>query len=126
MPERAKLCAVRRILSFLVAAALLFTQVALSAYACSLPAGAPAVASAPEPDCCGGTPSPLCGAHCAEQAQAQERTQATLPVAPPSLAVATLVPALLVTHWAPQPARPALSIPPPGPDPSVLYCRLRI
>src|SRR5690242_9490420 len=126
MRKKAKLCAVRRAISRFLVVALLFSQLAVAAYDCPLPANAPMVAGAPEMDCCGGMPSPLCGANCAQGAQAQDRGHPTQFIAPASWVMVSRAAPLAAMREVSWPAHPARSLPPPGPEPSRLHSRLRI
>lgn len=121
-----KLCPVRRYLSVLIALALLFSQLALAAYACPMAPPVAVVSHGGPMDCCDGMPSPLCGAHCAQGAQAQDRVQSGSPVAPFHAVIASRGPIFVVVAHSPPYPRPARSVRPPGLAPDLLYSRLRI
>ncbi len=118
----------RRVISIIAVAALLFSQLALAAYACPMAWPASAAASSPaHGDCCDGpVNSPLCGAHCAPEAQAQKAAQ-PLPAAPPASPVLASRPDFFVVmRFAPATTPTAYAAPPPGPEPAIRNSRLRI
>jgi len=117
---------VRRIISRFLVLALLFSQMAMAAYACPLPANAPMVAGAPGMDCCGGMPSPLCGANCAQGAQVQDRGHPPQFIAPTSWVAVSHAAPLVAMRDVSWPTPRAGSLAPPGPGPSRLHSRLRI
>ena len=117
---------VRRAISRFLVLALLFSQLAMAAYACPLPANAPMVASAPETNCCGGMPSPLCSANCAQGAQAQDRGHPPQFISPAFFVLVSRAAPLVAIGDVSWPAHRARSLPPPGPEPSRLHSRLRI
>ena len=118
----------RRIVSIVAAAALLFCQLALAAYACPMAAPAAVEVSAPaHGDCCDGpAPSPLCGVHCGQDAQAQKPYQPEQ-VSPPASTVIASRPDFFVVIRLPAAAPPLVRAGrPPSPEPGIRNTRLRI
>jgi hypothetical protein len=115
----------RRALCILVTIAVLFSQLALAAYPCPMPANAPVAGATPgDGDCCGGR-SPLCGASCMQASQAPDRPLATHVVPPASSVIAGRGPTYLLPREAAVPRSALRSVLSPGPGPA-LHNRLRI
>jgi len=116
----------RRAICILATIAVLFSQLALAAYACPMPGGVPVAATMPAGgDCCGGRGSLLCGAHCAQASQVPERPLASNALPTASMVLAIQAPLHVVLREAGAPQSASRPIPPPGPQPA-LRSRLRI
>ena len=122
---------IRRVAAAFAVAALLFTQLALSAFAC--PGEAMMSMQSGEamhgPDCDGmdSGPSPLCQSHCAQGQQSLDKPDA--PSVPPAIMIGLLAwPVVLgdsctLSHPGPHDARVA---PPPEPPHCLRDCCLRL
>ena len=96
----------RRLIALLCAAMLVWSQLALAAYACPLvaPAAAPAADMDMPADCAAemnAKPSPLCKAHCAQSAQSNQTPSVDIP----PLALASMVSAPALDVFEQRPAR---------------------